>query len=195
MWRYPDWACSDFFDPDTPAFDLCKAIGDDDFARVRECLENNQQVANAVGKNGMRPLMWAIGYDRPACFESLLQCGAEPNYQVQHHYDRIPYFQRGQSSVITAALNSDRKFLELLLEYGAGPTWLIVMGSRLCRFFADGMFVMLFERQTLLLLGEQMSIVNAPLLDRHSWKRWIHDISTLRSFCFNQPLTRRYELR
>ena len=70
---------------------------------------------NAVGKNGMRPLFWALIHENVRGFRCLIELGADPGAVVG---TAIP---ARQSALTLAASLPDSDYLEILLKKGANP--------------------------------------------------------------------------
>jgi ankyrin repeat protein len=71
------WKAEEFF-ANEQVIALCKAIEADELATMRELIAAGVDV-NAVGKNGMTPLLWAFPDRKLERFRLLLQHGANPN--------------------------------------------------------------------------------------------------------------------
>lgn len=93
----------------TPAWELAKAVEDEDTIKIKEILKNKKSdIDFKEPKFGSTLLMLSIINSQYVSARTLLQMGANPN--VQDSY-------RKTSSVIFAASNDDPKYLELILEY------------------------------------------------------------------------------
>ena len=67
---------------------------------------------NAVGRDGITPLLWVMGTRNFKGMEHLLKAGANPNYEDA---------KRGISAMYLAAGGDRPDFLELILKYGGDP--------------------------------------------------------------------------
>jgi len=93
----------------TPAWELAKAVEDEDTIKIKEILKNKKSdIDFKEPKFGSTLLMLSIINSQYVSTRTLLQMGANPN--VQDSY-------RKTSSVIFAASNDDPKYLKLILEY------------------------------------------------------------------------------
>lgn len=70
---------------------------------------------NAVGKNGMRPLFWALIHENLRGFRCLIELGADPGAVVGTS------FPASQSALTLAASLPNSDYLEILLKKGANP--------------------------------------------------------------------------
>lgn len=71
------WKAEEYFQ-DERVVALCKAIEANDLAAMRDQIDKGVDV-NAVGKNGMTPLLWAFPDRKLERFTLLLEHGANPN--------------------------------------------------------------------------------------------------------------------
>lgn len=97
----------------TPAWQLAKAVEDQDTLKIREEILNNKIDPNyQEPKYGGRLLMFAVFNNQYVSTQTLLSLGADPNLR-----DNI----RGASSMIYASKNEDPKYLKLLLDFKGDP--------------------------------------------------------------------------
>lgn len=97
----------------TPAWELAKAVDDEDTIKIREILNNKKvDIDFRESKFGSTLLMLSIINSQYESVKTLLQMGAGPN---------VPDSYRESSSVIFAADNHDPKYLELILKYNGNP--------------------------------------------------------------------------
>lgn len=90
-------------------------VGKKDVARMREWLARGADV-NAVGKEEMHPLFWAMSKKSLAGFEFLLENGANPEASVSSLDGKVVL------DIYEAAIRAeDPSYLELLLKHGMSP--------------------------------------------------------------------------
>lgn len=83
---------------------------------MREFLEQGANV-DAVGRQKMRPLFWALAKQSLKGFKFLLENGANPNIEAKGlSGDKHPL-----SLIELAAVMEDSRYLALLMEHGADP--------------------------------------------------------------------------
>lgn len=111
---------SDFFENSAQQL-LAKAIEKGDLVQLNKALERGADV-NAVGRDGMTPLFWAISKQNIDGFRFLLEHGADPNIVVE-----LPDgFQESEAGAMEmAARMKDSRYLRLLLEHGGNPNTII----------------------------------------------------------------------
>lgn len=97
----------------TPAWELAKAVEDEDTIKIKEILKNKKgDIDFKEPKFGSTLLMLSIINSQYPSVKTLLQLGANPN---------IPDSYRKTSSVIFAASNDNPKYLELILKHKGNP--------------------------------------------------------------------------
>ncbi|PIF32658.1 ankyrin repeat protein [Flavobacterium sp. 9] len=97
----------------TSAWELAKAVDDEDTIKIREILNNKKvDIDFREPKFGNTLLMLSIKNSQFQITKLLLILGANPN--VENTY-------RGGTAVIFAANNNDPKYLELILKYKGNP--------------------------------------------------------------------------
>lgn len=97
----------------TPAWDLAKAVEDEDIAMIVEEVEVKGIDPNfREPKFGSTLLMLSIRNNNYESVKTLLELGADPN--LGDHY-------RGASAMRNAALAESPKYLQLLLSYNGNP--------------------------------------------------------------------------
>jgi uncharacterized protein len=125
------WKAEDYFhDPQVTS--LCKAIEANDIAEMERLIATGADV-NAIGKDGMTPLLWAFPDQKPERFECLLRHGANPNVFFESDFGvgarpfhPIPYFSyfpdrgchAGESVMHLAARAGVIDYLRLVLDHG-----------------------------------------------------------------------------
>ncbi|HEY4312302.1 MAG TPA: hypothetical protein VGN12_22835 [Pirellulales bacterium] len=78
------WKAEDYFqDPAVVA--LCKAIEDNNIKEMERLITEGADV-NAVGKDGMTPLLWAFPDRKIERFACLLRHGADPNVSIESDF-------------------------------------------------------------------------------------------------------------
>ncbi|HET7315262.1 ankyrin repeat domain-containing protein [Salinisphaera sp.] len=97
---------------------LVKAAGEGGVQRMQQAIAHGADV-NAVGKDGMAPLIWAVGvHPNLKGFKYLLAHGANPNTVT----DLPESFNSDKAYVIEIAYEQpDPRFMKALLEAGADP--------------------------------------------------------------------------
>lgn len=98
---------------DTPAWDLAKAVEDEDTVRIKkEITENRVNPDFQESRFGGSLLMLAIFNGQYTSAKTLLSLGADPNLKDT---------SRGSSAMIDAAEQDDPNYLRLLLSYKGDP--------------------------------------------------------------------------
>ncbi|MFW0739984.1 ankyrin repeat domain-containing protein [Flavobacterium sp. T12S277] len=100
---------------ETPAWELAKAVEDEDTTKIKEILSNKKKkiyIDFKEPKFGNTLLMLSIKNSQFQITKLLLASGANPN---------VADMYRGGSAVICAANNNDSKYLELILKYKGNP--------------------------------------------------------------------------
>jgi len=98
---------------ETPAWDLAKAVQDEDVSKIKEILSGNPNMINyQEPKYGSTLLMLTIRNQQMESFKTLLSCKADIN--IHDKYD-------GTSALIEACSYEryDTEYAKILLEYGA----------------------------------------------------------------------------
>lgn len=105
-----DSRIADYFsDPSSAQLALAVARGELD--KIDALVRAGASV-NAMDKDGLRMLDWALNYGQRSAFRKLLTLGADPNQAGPNS---------GSTSLHWAALNSDPAWLRMLLEAGGDP--------------------------------------------------------------------------
>lgn len=99
---------------DTPAWDLAKAVDDNNIRKIRNVIKNNPSLINyQEPMYGNTVLIQAVFQHDYISFVQLLELGADVNL-----HDRLD----GESAIITACkYDCGSKYVKKLLEYGADP--------------------------------------------------------------------------
>jgi ankyrin repeat protein len=100
---------------------LIEAVEGRDASKVRTVLEQGADV-NAVGREGMTPLFWALAKQNLDGFKVLLEAGADPNVVVS-----LPeHFQEPKAGAMEmAARLESTEYLRALLESGGNPNTIV----------------------------------------------------------------------
>ncbi|MDH5228476.1 MAG: hypothetical protein OEZ58_10190 [Gammaproteobacteria bacterium] len=106
---------------------LIYAAIDEDFAEVDRLVKAGANV-NAVGSEGLSPLMWLIAAKAKKGLEKLLQLGANPNYKTDIEF----------SAMELAAQADDIDYLKILLRHGGDPNITCWNGMPLLQRIANG---------------------------------------------------------
>lgn len=110
----------DFFD-DSAQRALAEAVERGNLDRARTALAQGADV-NAVGRDGMTPLFWALAKQNIDGFRFLLEQGSNPNIIVE----LPPHFQEAQAGAMEmAAQMEDPAYLRTLLEHGGDPNIIV----------------------------------------------------------------------
>jgi len=97
----------------TPAWELAKAVEDEDIIKIKEILNNKKvDIDFREPKFGNTLLMLSIKNSQFQIVKLLLELGANPNHVNTY---------RGGTAVIFAANNNNPKFLQLILKYKGNP--------------------------------------------------------------------------
>ena len=94
--------------------DLANAVANGDTKKIQTLIQQGADV-NYVGRDGMRPVLWAIIKQSLTGLKSLLDNGADANVTVKA--DNLPR----ESALTMAAWLKDAGYLEELLKHGANP--------------------------------------------------------------------------
>ena len=108
-----------YFDSQIQA-DLAEAAARGDTATMQALISSGADV-NYTGKNGMKPLFWAMAKTNIQGFKFLLDNGADPNATVILTAGRAPK----DNALTLAAARSNSNFLEELLKHGANPNAIV----------------------------------------------------------------------
>lgn len=133
--RSVGWEAADYFS-DPAVVELCEAIERNDLAAMRVTIAAGADV-NAVGRDGMTPLLWAFPEGKLDRFVLLLQNGADPNvrfksdfgigYQPFHPHpsNRGPLADNGCHAGLTVTHLACRSrltpFFEAVFAHGGDP--------------------------------------------------------------------------
>jgi ankyrin repeat protein len=104
--------------PDPQAAALVEAAERGDLEQLDAAIRSGANV-NAVGKQGVTPLIWVLGTRNKQATERLLQAGANPNHKGFGGAD--------ESAMSLAAGGNDPALLELLLKHRGDPN---IIGPR-----------------------------------------------------------------
>ena len=104
----------------TEAWDLAKAVKQENIRKIKKIIKKNPSVANVKDPIfGTTLLIWSVGTERYNSTKALLEMGVNPNM----------YDSDGSTALICASgyswvdiyAKKDAKFVDLLLEYGSDP--------------------------------------------------------------------------
>lgn len=111
---------SDFFENSSQRL-FAEAIEKGNLDQLDKSLEKGADV-NAVGRDGMTPLFWAISKQAIDSFRFLLEHGADPNIVVE-----LPAsFQEPEAGAMEIAARLENpQYLRLLLEHGGDPNTIV----------------------------------------------------------------------
>ncbi|QDU57493.1 ankyrin repeat domain-containing protein [Aeoliella mucimassa] len=133
FWGQLGLRASDYFEGDADLA-LCKAIENSDLHAIDQAIANGADV-NAIGKDGVTPLMWAFPDSSAEVFEKLLKLGADPNvlYTGESLQTRKLAFGQGKAVTHQVTIYGGKKFY-LVFEHGgdgnlpAGPNKMGISG-------------------------------------------------------------------
>jgi ankyrin repeat protein len=135
-WRWHavvGWKAQDYFD-DPQVQELCAAIEDNDIEEMNRLISAGADV-NAIGRDGMTPLLWSFPDRKLERFECLLRHGADPNVVIEGDFGIEPHrafhphpvgghasddrgCPPGFSVTLLAARSPVLEYLKLVLEHG-----------------------------------------------------------------------------
>jgi ankyrin repeat protein len=129
------WKAEDFF-TDDQVIALCRAIEADDIPEMKRLIATGVNV-NAVGKDGMTPLLWAFPEAKIERFQCLLENGADPNVAIQSDFGTrgLPFHpypagghmfddrgcHAGQSVTHLACRSPQLAYCKLVMMHGGDP--------------------------------------------------------------------------
>lgn len=95
--------------------ELAKAIIKGDLAQIEVIIKSGAD-PNAVGKEGVTPLVWAIYNKNKPAMAALLKNGADPNMRITT--PDAHYTLKNNSAVTFIAGATDNEYLKILLDHG-----------------------------------------------------------------------------
>ena len=104
---------------------LAEAVARGKTDQIGELIKQGADV-NAKGRDGMRPLFWAMGKNSLKGFEILLQNGANPNVTAEG----LIKSERPPSVMELAAIAESSEYLRLALKHGGNPNFSLGYGDR-----------------------------------------------------------------
>jgi ankyrin repeat protein len=126
------WKAEDYFQ-DQNVISLCQAIEANDVEKMEQLIAAGAD-ANARGKDGMTPLLWAFPDRKLERFECLLRHGADPNVLIESnfgtpgrpfhpHFDGGSFFEdrgcrAGQAVIHLACQSPVLDYLKLVMAHG-----------------------------------------------------------------------------
>lgn len=114
------WRATDYF-MDEKVVALCEAIQADDLEMMRDAVARGADV-NAVGKEGMTPLLWAFPDHKVDRFRWLLENGADPNVCISGPLGSGGVtFEKGKSVTYLAFETKWDEHYKLVLQHGGNP--------------------------------------------------------------------------
>lgn len=115
------WKAEAFFD-DPKVVALCKAIEADDLGAMEAAVAAGADI-NAVGRDGMTPLLWAFPDHKVERFEWLLINGADPNicWTGDFGLGKNFVYRRGKSVMYLAFETQWPEYWRLVLDHGGDP--------------------------------------------------------------------------
>lgn len=106
---------------DTPAWELAKAVKNQDKDKIVKISEENPEILNYQDPQyGATLLLWSIGMEKYDSAKALLECGSDPDIATIP-YGKTPLLQASSYSWIDREAKKDPKYVELLLNYDADP--------------------------------------------------------------------------
>lgn len=104
----------------TPAWELAKAVRDEDISKIKKIAIENPQLLNSVEPVEKSPLIrWCVGMEKYDSLKALLENGADPN--VATIYGKTALYEAAGFSWVDTLAKQDAKYVKLLLKYGADP--------------------------------------------------------------------------
>lgn len=114
------WEARDFF-TDPLVVELCEAIEADDLPAMKQAVDRGADI-NAIGRDGMTPLMWAFPDHEIERFRWLLEQGADPNVCFTGDFGvRHSGFKAGKSVTYLAFETEWPEYYRLVLDHGGDP--------------------------------------------------------------------------
>jgi len=104
---------------------LARALSRGNIAAMRDALDRGAD-PNALGREGMRPLFWAMAKDSPEGFAFLLENGADPNVVTEEDDAR----RKPLSVMGLAAIAEKPDYLRYALMHGGDPDFSAGYGNR-----------------------------------------------------------------
>lgn len=108
------WAADHFFN-NAQVVQLCNAIETGNTERIEELITDGVDI-DAVGRENVTPLLWALMDSEFECFKLLLEHGANPNVELLSHLNARGEIRPGDSVMHLAAGKHDIRYLETLLD-------------------------------------------------------------------------------
>jgi ankyrin repeat protein len=146
------------------------AIGKGDLEGAKRWLDQAAEV-NAVGSEGLTPLIWALLKQQFASVEFLLREGADPNQITRWKGERGP--EEWANPLELAAKFEDGRYLEALLVSGADPNLVINAGGETALYVA-ALHRRLRNMEKLIASGANVNHRSrfgyTPILDAVGWK-------------------------
>ncbi len=115
-----DWRAEKYFQ-DADVVDLCNAIESKDLRRMDQLIVTGTNV-NAVGKDGMTPLMWAFPDNNLKRFTKLLEAGADPNVLIESELDAPGVFREGLSVTHLSAETRLPGYFDAVMKHSGDVT-------------------------------------------------------------------------
>ncbi len=104
----------------TPAWELAKAVRDEDISKIKKIAIENPQLLNCVEPVEKSPLIrWCVGMEKYNSLKALLENGANPN--IATIYGKTALYEAAGFSWIDCNAKKDAKYVKLLLQHGADP--------------------------------------------------------------------------
>ncbi|MFT4557350.1 MAG: hypothetical protein ACI93T_001490 [Porticoccaceae bacterium] len=108
------WAADHFFN-NAQVVQLCGAIEAGNTERIEELINDGVDI-DAVGRENVTPLLWALMDSQFECFKLLLEHGANPNVELHSHLNARGEIRPGDSVMQLSAGLRDIRYLETLLD-------------------------------------------------------------------------------
>jgi ankyrin repeat protein len=104
---------------------LAEAVARGKIDQIDKLIKQGADV-NATGRDGMKPLFWAMGKESVKGFEALLQNGANPNVTAEG----LIKGERPPSVMELAAIAENPEYLKLALKHEGNPNYPLGYGNR-----------------------------------------------------------------
>ena len=113
------WKADDYFS-DPRVVELCDAIETSNLKQMASLIHEGADV-NAIGKDGMTPLLWAFPENNFERFELLLKHRADPTVHVQSDLGTRGFIHRNQTVAHLAAESQFPEHFIAIMKYGCDP--------------------------------------------------------------------------
>ncbi len=113
------WKAADYFS-DPRVVELCEAIEANDVRKMKSCILKGADV-NAIGRDGMTPLLWAFPENKFERFELLLKHDADATVHVQSDFGTRGFIKLNHTVAHLAAESQFPEHFIAIMKYGCDP--------------------------------------------------------------------------